>query len=207
MVGKRSRQRGRKHIRETTIHGSRVLPPEEAAAIRLSASRNIVRHNERARAVRYSGRRESVERPSVQKAMDWVERKVVDAIWTLQRLPADRYGRPKARHGIDYILERAERYANAIEHGGWDAQPPAPSPPDSRAIDEMHTPLDWFKLLPNDEAKILWAGASWKRGDAERRVSWIRVRDTLPDGFQRYSSAALRGKYKTALRTLAAEVY
>lgn len=191
-------------MREVTEFRGKVLPKEEAQVLRLQASENL-RQREQERYTRQSRRLgHSPERLSVAKAMLSVERRIVSALWTLARLPNDRGVGFAKQHGVAYFSE----YADRVEQGraaGWMATPPRPSPPTARAIDEMHEPLEWLRMLDRDVARILSEGALSKRGDMARQVAWGRVKRNMPE-LGGLTIRTLQRRYETALRTIVAEL-
>lgn len=191
-------------MRQVTIYGSRVLGDEEAAAVRLELSQRF-----RARQESRIGRRVSrlngcPERTSVAKAMFAVEQRIVEALWTLARLPNDRGVGFASRHGVGYLDERADLYANAVANGGWLTTQPRPSPPSARSIDAMHEPLDWLRVLDRPLARLLAEGASSRQGDMENPVRWSRIRKKLE--MEHLTVRTLQRRYETALRSIVAEL-
>lgn len=198
--------KGHKRMRMVTIHGSKTLEGAEAVALRLAASRSILEKAEVARANRQAARLpHAPERQSVQKAMLLVEHRIVEALWTLARLPNDRGIGFARRNGVGYLDERADQYANAVQNGGWLTVPPRPAPPSAKAIDAMHEPLEWLRLIPRENARLLTIGAQSKRGDVGRNISWPRVRASHPE-LEGLSTRTCRRRYSDALRAIVAEL-
>jgi hypothetical protein len=194
----------RKPQRQVTMIGNRVLGDEEAAQIRLQLSRQF-RYRQQAslerRVSRISG---CPERLSVAKAMFSVEQRLVEALWTLARLPNDRGVGFAQSHGIGYIEERADIYANAVANGGWLTVAPRPAPPSAKAIDAMHEPLDWLRLLDRSQAKLLSEGAMSRRGDMANPIRWSRIRKKLE--MEHLTVRTLQRRYDAALRMIVAEL-
>ena len=146
------------------------------------------------------------DRQSVKRAMAAVEARLVEAIWVLKRLPDHEavfvYGH--RRNGILYVHDRAERFANAAAaEGGWAPERTREPVPSGRAIDRMPGTLDWLRLLPRDEAAIVFAACSSKHGDPAANISWRKVRAFSGLNVTRQRLAQI---YEAALRTIAAEV-
>jgi hypothetical protein len=126
---------------DRTIYGSRELTGEAAVALRISVSdrmrldqeRKVQRRYERAMARRTSAN----DHPSIVLQALWVESQIVSALWTLARLPEDRGNGYATRHGVGYIEERTDLYANAIANGGWLTVPPKAGPPTAKEVDAL----------------------------------------------------------------------
>lgn len=192
-------------MRMITIHGSKRLEGQEAIAVRLSASRSFLARAENVRASRQASRVSGLpERDSVQKAMLLVEHRIAEALWVLARLPGDRGIGFSARNGVSYIPDRIDNYAAALE-GKLSVPPPKPPPPSSKAIDAMFEPLDWLKLIPRDQARLLTIGAQSKRGDVSRNISWARMRVSFPE-LAGLSTRTCQRRYQDALRAIVAEL-
>jgi hypothetical protein len=197
--------KGHKRMRMVTIHGSKMLAGQEAVALRIAASRSFLEKAEVARANRQACRLpDAPERQSVQKAMLLIEHRLVEALWVLARLPGERGIGYAARNGISYMPDRIDNYAAALE-GKLTAPPPKPAPPSSKAIDAMHEPLDWLKLLPREQARLLTIGAQSKRGDVSRNISWPRMRHSHPE-LAGLSTRTCQRRYSDALRSIVAEL-
>jgi hypothetical protein len=145
------------------------------------------------------------ERLSIRNAMLSVEQRLVEALWTLARLPNDRGIGFARQNGIGYLDERTDLYANAVANGGWLTVPPRPAPPSARAIDAMHEPLDWLRHLDRSHARVLTLGAQYKRGDMARNIGWTRVRHGNPE-LNGYSSRHLARMYQDGLRIIVTEL-
>lgn len=142
----------------------------------------------------------------VRHAIDVVEARIVEALWTLARLPEGRGPDGPNHHGVEYIHDRADRWSLAVSSGGkWDQPPPRPPLPSGRAIDAMYAPLEWLSLVPKEVGKFLTAAAATKRGDAKRNVSWARVLLSMPE-LTAYSKRTLQRRYEDALRAIVAEL-
>lgn len=142
------------------------------------------------------------DRPSVKRALDVVEARLVEATWTLYRLPGEQ--RPRGVFWPDYPEERRDRWGRAVENEGrWDHIRVRPAVPSSREIDRMLPTLDWLNSLPRDQARIVFAAAMSKRGEARRNVSWRRVREWTQETALSVRSLQLR--YVDGLRAIAGE--
>lgn len=182
------------------IHGSKVYKGEEAKAVRVAASlsfraRQEERFERRTRRVSHCP-----ERLSVAKAMFAVEQRIVEALWTLARLPNDRGIGFASRNGVGYLDERADLYANAVAAGGWLTNAPRPAPPSARAIDAMHEPLEWMRCLGRPAQKLLTEGAMSRRGDMANPVRWSRIRKILD--MEGLTIRTLQRRYEQALRDI-----
>lgn len=195
----------RQKVRTIVVQNGRELPREQGQAVVLDASLRFMAQRNNARLSRKS-EQITGDRASVQRAMLAVEDRIVRAFWVLARLPNDKGIGYAKRNGIDYMVEREDRFANAVAAGGkWDHAAPKPSVPSGREIDAMYVPLEWLGMLDRDHARILAIGAQWKRGESCRRVSWPRARERNPE-INHLSTRTLQRRYNDALRTIAAEL-
>jgi hypothetical protein len=131
-----------------------------------------------------------------------VEQRIVEALWTLARLPNDRGIGFATRNGVGYLDERADLYANAVTNGGWLSTAPRPAPPSAKAIDAMHEPLEWLRHLERSQAKLVTAGAMSRRGDMDNPVRWSRIRVSL--GMEGLTIRTLQRRYENGLRDIVA---
>lgn len=198
-------------MRQVTVMGSRQLGPEEAVAVRLEISRNFrVKQESNARVQRRIARLpDCPERRSVAQAMLSVEIGLVKAFWTIARQPLGG-AMPVAanRCGLDYFHDRTDthaRYADA-PGGKYETIAPRPSLPSARDIDLANKALDWLLLIDEEGLrKLLVVGATSKRGDAGRNISWPRIRQTMPE-LGGYTVRTLKHKYREALRIIVSEL-
>jgi hypothetical protein len=159
-----------------TIYGSRTFKGEEARAIVREVSHRMMARSDRR-----------------------VARRV-------ERLPNDRGVGFARRHGVGYLDERADLYANAVDNGGWLTNPPPPPPPSGKAIDAMDEPLEWLRLLERSRAKLLSEGALSRCGNMENPVRWRRIQSKLQltgvtiRTMQRWYEAALRELHAVGVR-------
>lgn len=204
----KGRHRVKQHLKAEI--GGRELGLEEARA---ELARAYAGH--RASAI-IEGLEARIERPvdapdwaTMRRAMDAVEARIVEALWTLSRLPQGRGPEGPSRHGIDYFQEHHEAFANAVSAGGqWEQETPRPSPPTSREIDAYVEPLEWLttrRLLPPDRARLVWVAASLKRGDVLRNVAWARVVMAVP-ALSGCSVRTLQRRYEDGIRAIVAEL-
>lgn len=191
----------------TELRGKTIADPKEAERIRIEASYGLkagriidaqawAEEREKYRPL------ETPDRPSVQKAMLAVEGRIVEAVWTLARLPGG--GSAKGSCGIAYIQDSADRWANAVEKG-WEAPMPKPSRPSPRSIDAMYEPLEWLSLLPRPQAMLVSVAAGTKCGNVDRRVAWNRVRKSLLEA-QTQSIRTLQRRYESGIREIVARL-
>lgn len=180
------------------------LPKAEGKVIALEAARAIRQKQEDERLNRRVKRlAHCPERASIAKAMFAIEARLVEALWTLARLPDDRGIGFAKRNGVSYLNERADLYANAVAAGGWLTTPPRPEPPSGRAIDAMYEPLEWLRLLERDQAKLLSEGAMNRRGKMANNIGWSRVRAKFPY-MHHLTIRTIQRRYEQALRDLIA---
>jgi hypothetical protein len=189
-------------------HGRRVLPTEEGNALLRTVSAAMRDRHERDLAIRALSRRPRGEdAANVRFAMRSIEHRIVRGLWVLElALPIDGPKRA-ARHGIDYLNERADvnaRYTDAAG-GKWESSPPRPAIPSNREIESAKEAVGWIERLDEAQARLLHVAALSKRGDRERRVGWERVRSRLPE-VRDTPMRTLQDRYDQALRTLVAEL-
>lgn len=146
------------------------------------------------------------DRASVKRAMEAVEARLVEAIWTLARLPDREKGwLHQARHGLDYIEERGDRWGRAVDPApgkavGFDPVPMRPAPPAARAIDRMYAPLTWLQQLDRRTALVVYWACASMRGDPAANVSWERVKAASGVQVTRQRLAQI---YEAGLRAIA----
>lgn len=183
------------------------IPAEQGKALAIAVSLSIRERSEQGRIARRIARTDKLplERRSVARAMLFVEIKLVKALWVLERaISADGARGHSTRNGIEYMHDRLDQYANAIANGGWHVAAPRPALPSSKEIDEAQQVQRWLSWLPPEEARVLTVGAMAKRGDAGRKINWMRVKGRLPE-IRDYTDRHLRGIYSSALRNIVAE--
>jgi hypothetical protein len=200
-------QKGKRPMRMEVIHGSRVVPKDQQREFLAGVSERMNARRLHSRLDRIEKRHShSPERLSVEKAMLAVEERIVRAYWVLARLPNDKGIGYARRNGVDYMLDRDDRFANAVSAGGkWEQQAPRPATPSGKDIDAMQEPFEWLRWLDEADARILAAGAMWKRGDAGRNVNWIRAK-AGNRSIANFTNEQLKQKYRQALRTIVAEL-
>lgn len=207
----KSRRRARLDIR-TEVRG-RELTGEEAARIRLEASYGVAAAALLERLEMDAGR--PVDAPDAEwlrRIMRAVEARIVEAIWTLIRLPTSRGPGWAQRHGVDYLVEFSEAYGNAVANDGkWEAPPLHPPLPSAKAIDAMWEPLEWLRsrdaggFLDMERCRLLWAAAATKRGEIDRNVAWRVVVELVPD-LRVLAVRTLQRRYEDGLRAIVAEL-
>jgi hypothetical protein len=206
MMAASIRKQRNKPVRMITVVGNRVLCEEEGKALRLEISRASqlrIESNRLSRRLEWVAR-QPTERRSVARAMFSVEQRLVEALWTLARLPNDRGIGFAQRNGVGYLDERADLYANAVANGGWLSVRPRPAPPSARAIDAMHEPMEWLRILERPQAKLLTEGAMSRRGDMANPVRWSRIRKKLE--LEGLTIRTLQRRYEAALRIIVSEL-
>lgn len=193
-------------MRMVTIWGSKELVGAEGLAVRLQASAGMMARN----AERVSARAARINtlpphRRSVERAALAIEARFVKGLWVLQLAVRADSPRESARNGLSYMQDSVDRYGQAVANGGWDMPAPRPAAPSGKEIDAAMDSQRWLSFLEPLEARVLTVGALSKRGDAGRRVNWMRVRDRLPE-LGGYSTRSLQAIYTRALRNIVAEL-
>jgi len=194
-------------MREITVIGERVLSVDEATAVRAEMTASFRLKQEQRLQSRVLRFPDAPDRRSVAVAMLAVEIRLVKAFWTIARQPGQSSS-SLGQCGIAYIHDRSDvhaRYADAAG-GKWEAIAPRPSLPSSKEIDAANEALDWL-LLIGDEGlrRLLVVGATSKRGDAGRRINWIRLRPSLPS-FHGMTIRTIQRHYQQALRIIVTEM-
>lgn len=187
----------RRNLKLITVYGSKVLDDDEARALRLAKSASIS-----ARPRHQTRLAQAPERRSMHRAMLAVEARIVDACWTLARLPMGKGNGWPPRNGIDYVHDDLDMWAAGIH---WAAPRPKPAPPPAKSIDAMVEPLGWLQLCDRRDARVLAMGATSKRGDVFRYVNWGEVRERLPE-LKGYSRRSLQKFYTDGLRCIVIEL-
>lgn len=209
VVAKRRIQRKHKP-RFLVIHGGKELEREAGEALSLSASvRFRARQLERRIKRSELNHEDAPERRSVAIAMLAVEERLVKAFWTIARQPLGSTSPTNARHcGLEYLHDREDshaRYADA-PGGKWESFAPRPSLPSSKDIDAANEALDWLLFVDNEGLRrLLVIGATSKRGDAGRRINWIRLRPSLPE-YAAMTVRTMQRRYQEALRIIVTEM-
>lgn len=149
------------------------------------------------------------DRQSVAYAMLMVEIRLVKAFWTIARQPlGSAVPMDARRNGVGYVHDRDDthaRYADAAG-GKWETAAPRPSLPSSKEIDAANEALDWLLLIEDEGLRrLLVVGATSKRGDAGRRINWIRLRSGLTD-YADMTVRTMQRRYQDALRTIVTEM-
>jgi len=194
--------RRRRRLTIVTVERGREVAADQAARTRLEATTAIEVN-------RFFKRMDAAadqpieigDRDDIDRLMRVVERRIVEATWTLARLPG---GDPfySGRCGVAYVHDPADRFANAVANGGtWEEAPPRPPRPTPREIDAYERPLEWLTLLDRSQAKLLSTAATTKRGDPARNVNWDRVRRALPETHG-LSVRTLQRRYEGGLRAI-----
>jgi hypothetical protein len=197
----RQQPKRRGKVRLLVIHGGRELASDEGAELLLKVGSRL-----RARVDRLEQRYANVpERLSVGKAMLAVEEQIVKALWTIARQPLGGFTPiASARCGIEYTHDRTDVHSIYSDAAGgkWDTAAPRPSLPSAKDISAADRVQDWLLLIDDEDLrKLLVIGATSKRGDAGRKVNWIRLRPSVPQ----YGVATVRTlqrRYDEALRVI-----
>lgn len=191
----------------TEFRGRQVMGEEgeqlrREAAVGMEVTRILASRTRADRAV------DAPDRDMLKRAIAAVEARLVEALWTLARLPMGRGPAGPRQHGLDYIQDQAQLFANAVAAGGkWEQPAMRPPRPSAKAIDAMHEPLSWIttEFLPRDRCMLLMVAASLKRGDVARNVNWTRVMERLPE-LRTLSVRRLQQRYTDGLRAIVAEL-
>jgi hypothetical protein len=180
MMAQRKR---RTSFRTVVVCGERELPKDQGKAVVLDMSRSFREAQERNEQIRAMARRPTRE---------------------ISLPPEGRVGW-KGRMGIDYFMEREDKWAAAVAGGGWLSNAPSPAPPSTEEIDAALEAKKWIEFLPEQQARLLATAALSKRGDRSRRVNWEKVKERLliPDSTP---LRTLRDRYDQALRYIVAEL-
>jgi hypothetical protein len=206
-TAKRQRRKARPQLAYQTT-GGKPLPKEEGEGIVLEASERFRQRFERV-STRVKRLDYAPDRASVEKGMLLVERKLVKALWVIERSTiAERPRGYEGRNGIEYGHDHTDTHARYTDAPGgkYESQAPRPALPDSKEITEARSVQRWIELIDDSIlARVFTVGAQSKCGDAGRRVSWIRVRSRLPE-LRHYSERSLRHFYNQALRYIVAEL-
>jgi hypothetical protein len=134
-----------------------------------------------------------------------VEEQIVKALWTIARQPLGKIAPLVSRNcGIGYIHDRSDVhsiYADAAG-GKWDTVAPRPSLPSSKDISIANRVQDWLLFIDDEHLrKLLVVGATSKRGDAGRQISWRRICNGMPE-LKDISLTRLNARYQEALRII-----
>lgn len=197
-------------MRMEVIEGSRVIPKAEQRAVLLAMTERFRQRQEISRLQRRADRLIGApDRVSVAKAMLAVEERLVGAFWTIARQPLGMVNPAgNGRNGLEYFHDREDvhaRYADAAG-GKWESVAPRPSLPSSKDIDAANAALDWLLLIEDEKLRrLLVIGATSKRGDAGRRISWERLRPSLPE-YSGFTIRTIQRRYQEALRIIVSEL-
>jgi hypothetical protein len=119
---------------------------------------------------------------------DAVAERMEDAADVLRRMPAT--DRPSGcRCSMPTPLrEVRDVWTRALEEGRWEDMVASPSVPSAEDISRMDEALGWLRLLPGDDAKLVWMRATrtpWKvlvwRFRAGKTTLWRRWTAALVD--------------------------
>ncbi len=190
--------------KQQTIYGSRTLTGEDAASVRLEASRRFRAQQEHRQIVQTLARKPPAGEPD-RASLHAIEERIVKGLWILE-ISTDSDGpRTARRHGVGYMPDAIDHWADAIAKGGWETPPSAPPVPSNKEIDEAKRAKQWIEYLDEGQARLLTVAAMTKRGDRERRINWNYVKERLriPAGL---SNRTLQDRYSRALRWILAEL-
>lgn len=127
-----------------------------------------------------------------------VERRLVEATWTLRRLP-DRESGYIYNSGVFWPDMRKERsdYLEPVSSVGLRKK----SPPTAAEVSRMQPALDLMLLLPcKDDRRLVFFAAYHQDGEPSVRISWSKVRRSLDVNASRWT---LKRNYDSALMFLA----
>lgn len=191
--------------RLVVVHGGKELGAEEGAMLTLSASARMRARQLQRRLERSQKDNPSPERQSVAIAMLAVEERLVKAFSVLGRSTPNPGPRHQAQHGVAYMMESVDKWAEAVAGSGWLSQEPPDPPATPNEVDASDEALEWLAFLDRETANIVSAGARSKRGDVRRRISWIRVKQQNAE-FAKYTADRLKKMYDGGLRQIAGRV-
>lgn len=198
-------------MRLEVIENGKAVPKEMRSSVLLDCSTRFRARQDQAQVARLERtmkrNQHAPERQSIAIAMLAVEQRLVEAFWTIARQPANRLGPAiTSRCGIDYIPERGDFNGYSDAAGGkWYSVAPRPPIPSGREIDRANEALDWLLFVDENRRKLLVAGATSKRGDMARIISWGRLREGMPELYG-LTTRTLQGRYREALRIIVTEL-
>lgn len=199
---KRRIKRSRQAPRLVVVHGSRTLHPDEADALLRHISANMQARTLVGRRYDRIETKVAPQRRSVERAMLVVEEAFVKAMWVLQRTTGeDRPEGFEGNNGINYLAENVDRIGQAVANGGWIMPAPRPALPSSKEITAAENAHLWVRYLEPTPARVLTVGAMSKRGDAGRRINWLRLRSRMPELID-VPQRTLQHVYTSALREI-----
>lgn len=196
-------------MRMEVIHGSRVVPKAEHAALLNGVSDRMRIRGEQSRLQRRAMRlQDAPERRSVARAITAVEERLVKAFWTIARQPLGTSPYASPRCGLDYVHDRADIFARYADAPGnkWESEQLKPGAPSSKEITASEVAQEW-PLLIHDEAlrKLLVVVVTVKRGDPGRRIAWESIRPRL-GSMKNDPQRTLQWRYREALRIIVSEL-
>jgi hypothetical protein len=142
---------------------------------------------------------ESVSRDDLTEQLSQkVEARLINAAWTLRRLPDREAGFLFARQAI-WPETVANKYT-AMPAKLSNFQTRKKIRPNPREIDEMQPALDLLLLLPDVEDRKLLFWAAWhQNGEKQTRIPWAKVRNSIQTTASRWT---LKRKYDDGLKWL-----
>ena len=191
------------------IENGKPVPKAQAEAVLIDMTERFRAVQQTRMSRRVSRLPDAPDRRSVAHAMLMVEIRLVKAFWTIARQPLGTIAPLDARrNGVSYIHDRSDTHARYTDapSGKWEAAAPRPSLPSSKEIDAANEALDWL-LLIDDEGlrKLLVVGATSKRGDAGRRINWMRLRPSMRE-YGEMTVRTMQRPYQDVLRTIVTEM-
>lgn len=197
-------------MRMEVIENGKAVPKELRSAVLLDCSTRFRARQDQAQIARMERavkRNRAPDRQSIAIAMLAVEQRLVEAFWTIARQPVSRLGPSLlSQCGLDYIAERGDLNGYMDAAGGkWHSVAPRPPIPSGREIDRANEALDWLLFVDEPRRKLLVAGATSKRGDTGRIISWGRLRQGMPE-LHGLTTRTLQGRYREALRIIVTEL-
>lgn len=188
------------------IEGARVVPKAGQRSALLDSTARF-RANQLQRRLERTVKRHAgfPERQSVAVAMLAVEEQIVKAMWTIARQPLGQTAPMNgSRNGIEYIHDRSDVhsiYADAAG-GKWDTIAPRPPLPSAKDISVADRVQEWLLFVEDEDLrKLLVVGATSKRGDAGRQISWRRICKGMRE-LEGVSLTRLNARYQEALRII-----
>ncbi|UTW56152.1 hypothetical protein [Kordiimonas sp. SCSIO 12610] len=135
----------------------------------------------------------------VETLKDRVEARLINATWTLRRMPDREAGFLYARQSIwpETVMSKYTDMPAKLSS----LQTRKKIRPNAREIDDMQPALDLLLLLPDVADRKLLFWAAWHQaGEKQTRIPWAKVRASLQTNASRWT---MKRKYDDGLKWLA----
>jgi hypothetical protein len=207
---RRMKPQRRQKVKLIVVHGGKELTTDQGDALLLGIGAKMDAKRLQRRLERIDRRHEGFpERRSVAVAMLAVEEQIVKALWTIARQPLGRVAPiASGRCGIDYVHDRGDVHSIYSDAAGgkWDTIAPRPSLPSAKDITIADKVQQWLLFITDESLrKLLVVGATSKRGDAGRQISWRRICKGMNE-LDGVSLTRLNARYQEALRIIVNEL-